>query len=187
MKPELLQPELLRKLLRYEPSTGKIFWKKRSELFFENDGRSSAHRCSNWNSRYAETEAFTAKDRGGYFRGQILKKSYSLHRVAWALHYGKWPIGQIDHINGNPEDNRILNLRDVSQTENARNQKLHVDSSTGYVGVTFRKLANKWRAQIRAEGKNKHLGYFDNMNDAIDARKSAETLHGYHKNHGRKS
>lgn len=87
--------------------------------------------------------------------------SYYAHRLAWLYMTGEIPKGMIDHINGNRLDNRICNLRDVSNTENIHNQtRAHSCNKTGFLGVSFDKNANKYRAMIKLDGKNKRLGLF---------------------------
>lgn len=62
---------------------------------------------------------------GGYLRIRIDAVSYKAHRLAWLYHYGEWPEGELDHINGIRTDNRVANLRDVPHVENQRNMKRH--------------------------------------------------------------
>lgn len=183
MTDELPPTELLRKLLRYEPETGKLFWKERSVDMFSDGKQTAEHNCASWNEKYAGKEAFTAGDRG-YKQGLILGRNYKAHRVIWALVNGEWP-DNIDHINGIRDDNRIDNLRSVSQAENNRNAKRRSNNTSGVCGVHWYKRGNKWVAQIRADGNIKHLGYFTDFDDAVAARKEAEIEHGYHENHGR--
>jgi hypothetical protein len=89
------------------------------------------------------------------------------HRVVWALCKGKWPEMEIDHINGDPLDNHIENLRDVSSSVNKQNQrKARSDSSSGFLGAHWNAQAGKWQGRIRFSGKYKHLGFFDDPRDA---------------------
>lgn len=166
-------PEIhvLRQLLRYDPRTGLLFWKERKS-------------CPQFSARYAGKEALTSV-RHGYRYGEIFNKPVSAHRVAFTIYYGKHPNGEIDHINGDRSDNRISNLRDVTRTINARNMKKSVANKSGVTGVSFYKASAKWQSRIMANGKYLHLGYFDNFEDAVSARKKAEETFGYHPNHGR--
>ena len=89
----------------------------------------------------------------------------------------------IDHIDNNPLNNNIANLRWVSQQENCMNTKLSSKSTSNYKGVHFNKRINKWMAHIKINGKSKHLGLFENIEDAVNARvKKAEELFGEYKN-----
>tara|TARA_R100000951_G_scaffold90032_1_gene78150 strand:- start:4650 stop:5132 length:483 start_codon:yes stop_codon:yes gene_type:complete len=110
---------------------------------------------------------------------------YKAHRICWKLYHGGCPSDQIDHINGDRGDNRIENLRVVTHQENCKNQKQHSDSTSGVTGVSWKNRDRRWVAQIRVEGKNKHLGYFTDKIDAIYSRYYAEQDYGFHKNHGR--
>jgi len=81
---------------------------------------------------------------------------------------------QVDHINGNPLDNRRDNLRVLSASDNSRNQKDRSDSSTGFKGVHFDRSRGKWMAHVSEGGKFRNLGRFDSMEDAKAARIAAE-------------
>ena len=182
MTKELPSPELLRKLLRYEPDTGKLFWMPRSGEFFDPKGKRSSEGCAaNWNARYAHKEAFTALDGWGYFMGRIFNKPYKAHRVAWCILHGSWPKNQIDHKNGIRTDNRICNLRDVNQSENSRNSKKRSDNTSGAAGVCFDKARGQWTVRIC----NKQYGRFDDLSDATRLRRSIEMKHGFTERHGR--
>jgi len=91
---------------------------------------------------------------------------YYGHRLAWWLHYGKWPTGEIDHINGNKSDNRIVNLRLATRGQNVDNRKKH---RTGPKGAFRFKRGPKWTAQIRHDGVKYHLGVFDDERIAHEA------------------
>lgn len=157
-------PEELRKRLRYDPETGKLYWLK---------------------GEYGLKEAFTTKDRGGYHKSRINGKHASAHRVIWALVHGEWPTDQIDHINGQPDDNRLCNLRCVTASENQKNKARHSNNTTGRTGVRFQKLTGKWEARIGVNGRYVHLGTFKRFEDAVAAREAAETDHDFHPNHDR--
>lgn len=110
---------------------------------------------------------------------------WEAHRLAWLYQYGSFPAKNIDHINGNPGDNRICNLRDVSQAENSRNMCMSKKNKTGVNGVHRNTQDGRFTVQIRVNGKTTHIGVFDDLKDAAEARKTAELRHGYHANHGR--
>jgi hypothetical protein len=95
---------------------------------------------------------------------------YRAHRLAWLYINGEWPIGEVDHINGQKNDNRISNLRDVPISENRQNQRTaRKNNTTGFLGVTYSKVRNKFIAHICINGKNKTIGYFENASDAHTA------------------
>lgn len=112
------------------------------------------------------------------------KREYA-HRLAWLLEHGEFPKLQIDHINGCKSDNRICNLREVSAQENAKNRPKDSNNINENVGVRFRRDTSKWTASIHVEGTKVNLGCFINYSDALNARKNAEVLYGFHTNHGR--
>lgn len=172
-------------ILKYDPDTGKLFWKERRAHLFEGDDAFAERNCASWNARFAGKEAFTAKNAKGYHQGGIFYNVYRAHRIIWLLHTGEWPEGEIDHINGVRSDNRISNLRHVTSGENRKNQKKSSRNTSGVVGVTRSKALNKWSAKIIIGGVHKHLGLFDDLSDAAQARKAAEATYGFHKNHGR--
>lgn len=187
MSKELPSPELLRKLLRYEPETGKLFWRERGVEMFSDGKQSAEHTCNIWNSKHAGKEALTARNSEGYRHGRILGRSYKAHRVIWAMVHGEWPVKQLDHVNGVRDDNRIKKLRQVTKAENSKNLKRPSNNNSGVMGVCWVKRCEKWRSQIQVKGKNKFLGYFTDFNEAVAARKAAEVKYGFHKNHGRAS
>ena len=137
-----------------------------------------------------KTTRFVGKVAGGLHKklGYIVigfkGKRYYAHRVAWRIVYGYWP-DFIDHINGDRADNRISNLREVPKQDNHRNMKCFSNSTSKVPGVSFHKQVSKWRAYITVDTKQQSLGCFDTFEDAVAARKLAEQVHGFHKNHGR--
>jgi len=139
---------------------------------------------STFNARYAGREAFTNSDKDGRRTGEIFCTPYKAHRVVWALHYGEWPKGEIDHINGDPSDNRICNLRDVPHSKNQKNLKRRYKSKKP-MGVQWRSDVGKWRARITVDGQFVSLGYFYEKEDAIKAREIAERRYGFGPSHGR--
>jgi hypothetical protein len=170
-------PSLLRLLVRYEPETGKLYWLTRPRIFFRDD-----REHKRWNTRYAGTEAFSLKA-SGYYEGMVFRTPYRAHRVAWAVHYGEWPEHDIDHIDGNPANNKLDNLRAVTRAENCRNTAIHKNNTSGALGVA--KHGDRWKAYIRVDGRNIHLGVFGTLDEARASRKAAEGRYGYHPNHGR--
>ena len=125
-------------------------------------------------------------DKYGYSIIEVNRKSYKAHRIAWLLTYGSWPEDQIDHINGNGLDNRLENLRAVSNGENLRNKKIYKNNTSGTLGVSFDKRCQNYQAKIMINKKYKHLGYFKNKEEAIAARAAANIKYNFHENHGRK-
>jgi hypothetical protein len=176
----IVSTDSVRELLDYNAEAGEFYWKSRDVKWFN-----SIRSCSAWNRRYANNKAGCVYAHRGqeYIQICILGKKYLAHRLAWAYHYNEWP-NEIDHINHLGGDNRIINLRSVNHTGNARNRRLGVNNKTGVNGVAFRKDKGKWYASIGNKNKPIHLGYFSSKDDAEKVRKLAEQIYGYHENHG---
>ena len=164
--------EYLRKRLRYEPETGKLFWLDCEDM------------PKNWRTRWAGEEAFTTVVNNGYRNGAISSVKFYAHRLIWGLHYGESPTGHIDHINGIKYDNRISNLRVVTHQENMKNQSMYVNNTSGVCGVYLYKPTGKWKAQIKIDGRNRSLGCYTTIEAAIEARVKASRQHGYTDRHG---
>jgi hypothetical protein len=102
------------------------------------------------------------------------------HRAAWLMAYGVWPENEIDHINGDRNDNSISNLRHVTRTKNARNTKLRCDNSSGLSGLS-KTSYGAWRVRISTN----HIGCYPTKNEAIAARAKYLSENGFTQRHGR--
>jgi hypothetical protein len=174
-----ISQEYLKSILDYDPETGIFTWKHRPREHFKTEPV-----WKSWNTRYSGAVA-GGRNGGEYIIISINRRSFLAHRLSWLYMIGEFPQDQIDHINGVRDDNRIVNLRSVTNSENHRNQKKPKSNSSGVTGICWHKRKNKWHAYIRTDDKRIHLGYFDNIFEAACARKSAENKHGFHANHGR--
>ncbi len=132
--------EMLRAILWYDEMTGALSWTQAGLI-----RRRSA--------------TVSRKNAEGYLTFSIGKTFIFAHRAAWALHFGEWPDGFLDHINGVKDDNRIANLRIATHSQNKANTAARKDNTHGFKGISPRSNGN-WRAQIRVNGKDIHLGYF---------------------------
>ena len=171
----------VKKLVRYDSETGKIFWKERGEEFFSTSKTHMKRAVSTWNARYAGKEITSKSSHGHIIVHFNLGKRFrtGAHRVAWCIYHGDWPDGLIDHMNGVPDDNRISNLRVATHSQNSRNGRISRRNTSGKVGVTFFKRTQKWRAWISVDGRQISLGYHETKDAAIAARLAAEDMHGY--------
>ena len=106
----------------------------------------------------------------GYLVIQNMGVKIMAGKLAWILYYGKEPYGVIDHINGDRLDNRIVNLRDVTQRENMLNKKTHRE---GREPGWFKTWYGKYQANIKINGKPKYLGEYDTQQQASEAYKKA--------------
>jgi len=116
----------------------------------------------------------------GYWQVCVKGKQYKAHRLAWLYVHGYFPENQIDHINRNPGDNRIVNLREASRSCNLKNCKLHSDNTSGIAGVYWYKRAKKWQGSIQDKNhKRVHIGMFTSKLEAAKARYAAEIKYEY--------
>lgn len=174
MKKRELCPELLRTLLSYDAKTGVLTWKRRDASICK-----SKRAASIFNELYAGKEALTAVTSLGYRKGGIFRTSYLAHRVIWALVHGEWPEAGVDHINGDPSDNRLVNLRAASVAQNVWNSRIRTSNTSGFKGVIWFKPKQRWRAEITVLGRQVHLGYFRTPEAAHEAYCAASArLHG---------
>jgi hypothetical protein len=178
-----LTPEFMRSVIRYDGSD--FWWLERPE----------AHRTlfspplyslERWNRNFAGTKVKLHHHRNGYSTIRVHSLTVMTHRAIWVLHYGAWPKGEVDHINGNRADNRIENLRDVSKAGNMRNQYARRNSISGFPGVHFRKGKKRkpWVARIGKRGTWITLGYFATREEAIACRKREQVKYGFTERHG---
>lgn len=96
----------------------------------------------------------------GYCRITLNSSRYLSHRLAWLYIYGVMPKNEIDHINGVVDDNRIVNLRSATRSQNLFNRCAQKNNTSGYKGVSFDKKCNKWRSVAWLNCKKHHLGLF---------------------------
>jgi hypothetical protein len=124
-------------------------------------------------------------DNSGYIQIQIDGVKFRAHRLAWIYCYGESPE-EIDHINGERSDNRMVNLRSVSRSANMKNKSIYKNNISGFVGVNYNKNQKKWISRIKVDGKDIHIGSYKDKQDAVKARLKANDKYGFHDNHGRK-
>lgn len=189
MKKHLQIPsqDYLKECFDYNEKTGALTWKHRPIHHFRSGYRSAEGCMNNWNSKMAGKPAFTAvAQTGGYYFGTLDNvKGIKAHRIIWKLFYGEDPAGkEIDHIDGDPTNNGIENLRLVDRVENAANLKLQERNKSGVHGVRWWAQSGKWRVTITRNRVCQHIGMFECLDDAIAARKEAEKRLNFHPNHG---
>lgn len=102
------------------------------------------------------------KQKHGHMLVNVDGTTYKLHRLAWLYMTGNWPVNHIDHIDGDPTNNKWENLRDVTPSQNLRNQHR---SKRDDCGVYRQK--NRWIVVIRQNGKTNFCGSFVNKEDAV--------------------
>jgi len=160
----VITQEKLKELYHYDSLTG-IFIRKKSG-----------------GGKKAGTIAGSLKT-SGYIQLSIKDKLYYCHRLAWLYVYGVFP-DNIDHINHDRSDNRIINLRDVARSENNRNMSVSKKNKSGFTGVCWSSRYKKWESTVMIDGRKIHLGYFTDKDKAINERMIANEKYGFHENHG---
>jgi hypothetical protein len=164
--------ELVLQLLTYDADSGVFVWRPRTRWMFPNL-RSSAV----WNAQNAGKSAGWVNT-PGYLVIAIDRAAYLAHRLAWLMHHGEPVPDCIDHIDGDPLNNRIGNLRAALQRQNIANAKLRNDNTTGAKGV-HRQRGGRFFARVTVGGVLHHLGTFDTVEEAAEARRDgAARLHG---------
>jgi hypothetical protein len=139
--------ERIKELLSYDPDTGVFTWRV-------NRGKVRAG------------DPTGCPDTYGYLVIGVDRALHRSHRLAVLYMTGAWPTSDVDHINGDPQDNRWANLRSASRTENNFNTGLRCNNKSGRRGVHWNPLLGKWRAGGRLRGKTVHLGCFDSLDEA---------------------
>lgn len=159
MKRDTIPLALVRELLDYDPETGLFRWRK------------------------TPANGVKVGDVAGYDNGQGYRKitikgrHFRAHHLAWAMMHGEYPDGVVDHINGIRDDNRIVNLRLATHSQNSQNRRCHQNNRAGLKGVSWRARERRWHAHIRVDGKLLHLGYFATAEEAHAAYAAAAKHH----------
>ena len=115
----------------------------------------------------------------GYVMTQIDGVRYLAHRLAWLYVYGHFPENSLDHINRKRDDNRIENLREVSNSCNIRNSKAHSNNTSGVRGVCWAKDVRRWQADVKVNGKKIGLGRSECFVEAVAQRLAGEQALGW--------
>lgn len=144
-----LTPELLRREVDYDPETGLFRWRVARP-------------------RVRAGKPIGSKAAGGYLRFSVLGRSYLAHTLAWLYVYGEFPPAKhdIDHVNGDRTDNRIVNLRIATRSQNLANG---AKRRAGLKGVYFHKAKQKWHARLQKDGHVHSLGYYATEQEAHEA------------------
>jgi len=144
----MLTQEIVNDLLKYED--GNLYWKKDVAKNVKTGSKAGCF------------------DKFKYVLIKINKKIYKAHHIVWIIHHGYKPK-MIDHIDGNPSNNRIENLREATNSQNQWNKKVYKYSKSGIRGVTWCKKNNKWKTGCKLDGKNYYFGMFENLLEAKEA------------------
>lgn len=160
----MITQKQLKEILNYDPETGLFTWKITR-------GRAVSGNV-----------AGTLNKQSGYVNIKTGGHVYKAHRLAFLYVHGYIP-DEVGHDNQVCSDNRILNLVDLSHAENMRNKKVYKNNKSGVPGVTWHKKIKQWQVHIRVNDKSIHLGYFKELDEAIEVRNKAKVDHNFHINH----
>ena len=151
------QSELMR-LFRYEPDTGRL-------VRLVSRGRAVA----------GSVAGTRRKTQGGRTLVLMNGKQHAAARLIWCLVTGSWPTNHIDHIDGDPSNDKWDNLREANRCQNQWNRGVNRNNKTGLKGVT--ETWGGWRARIRANGKTLELGKYATPIEAHQAYLDAAKIH----------
>ena len=164
-----LIPEEIKECLSYDEYTGLLTWIKKSSKY----------------SHVPIGSVVGSLQADGYLQIMFEKRNYLAHRIAWFLKTGKQPPEFIDHKDTIKTNNIWTNLREATSNQNQHNKGKSKNNTSGYKGVTFNIAASKWKAQIRVNGQQIYLGYFDTLEEAyLTYCTASEELHNKFSNVG---
>lgn len=159
--------KIARRLYSYEPKSGVLFWRVDRIAHLRNH--------STFAARKGDVAGWLGKT--GYRYAILCGRKRKSTWIIWAIVHGRFPKNQIDHRNRVRDDDRLRNLRDASPSQNICNIGIRSNNTSGYKGVSWSTQRNKWRATIKAHGKQMHLGFFTNPRKAWEAYAVAVHLH----------
>lgn len=173
----ILTHDAVSQLISYDPETGALTWLERPLSMFD-----SARIRNTWNSRFANRPAgYASAGHCVQVTFRCFNTKVTAHRLAFLLMNGEWPSAPIDHINGDPTDNRWANLRLCTIAQNNRNRRKvetvsGVRTSSPYRGVYFYRPTKKFVVHIRipnpeggGRGRQIHVGYYRSEIEAAKA------------------
>ena len=162
---EKLTQERLKEVLHYEPTTGSFTWLKSGS------------------GKRKNKRAGCIDNQTGCLRIMVDNKIYLAHHLSLLYVEGVFPKDWVGHKNKINSDNTFSNIYKTSRKIKQKNRLQNKNNTSGNNGVYLKKDVNKWVANIRINGRLKHLGIFSDIDEAIIARKNADAEFGYHQNH----
>lgn len=161
---KILPPyQLLHSLLIYDEETGLLYRKSNNKL---------------------ASRAYKAGGNKFYYCINLNGVRYYAHRIVWKMLYNEEPPEQIDHDDGNGLNNVRSNLLNSDKLKNNHNKRKYNTNKSGHCGINWSASNQKWKATIGIDGIAKHLGYFDDIEEAIKVRENEELKYNFSKNHG---
>lgn len=163
MERAIVTVDRLRELLSYDPETGDLRW------------------LVNRRGGGARVGAVAGSDCSRRYRVITIDQvSYPAHVLAFVLMEGRWPADQLDHRDRNGLNNRWLNLREATPSQNNQNKSISKNNTSGAKGVSFCRTTKKWQVKITVDRKQRFLGRYDRFDVAVRVRADAEVrLHPY--------
>jgi len=158
MTEQILTQDQVKSLFHYDSDNGILKWR------VNNGGKVLAGNLAGCKNHY------------GYIVINFKKKSYQAHRLAWLYVHGYLPLQQIDHINRDRSDNRLINLRLATHSLNNQNKEIQRNNTSGCKGLSYQKKNKKWVSHIGINNKKNRIGQYENIADAIYARQIAEII-----------
>lgn len=165
-RPFLKDPDLLitltraREVLIYDDQTGEMRWRT-------DQGKRAAG------------QPVGSQSSSGHLQTWIDGNLYQVHRLAWLLHYGEWPVLFLDHVDGDRANNKIANLRQANGSQNCANRAPARKMHGSLKGASYCKMSKRWKSSITKDGRARYLGCFKTEREAHDAYCSAaKQLHG---------
>jgi len=146
----MLTQSLLKEVLHYDEATGVFTWRV---------GRGGVRAGSVAGSLHWS----------GYVLISIYGRQYAAHRLAWLYAHGELPPDHLDHINHNKSENQLSNLRPATRAQNQKNRLVNSNNTSGFRGVVWHKMSERWLARAMLNGKRPHLGLFHTAEAAADA------------------
>lgn len=149
-----------------------------AECFEHRDGKLYWKRVAHQNKQYLVGQEAGSIHKTGYRHITWMGKVYKAHRLIFMLHHGYLPP-EVDHINGNRQDNRIKNLRAADRSQNQCNRGVLASNTSGYSGVSWHNKSKSWLVRVMKYGKTKNVGYFKDLEFAgLVATEARSLYHG---------
>lgn len=183
-KENLITHKYVKQLFHYDSEKGILYWKSSRKKRRQKDSTAGIVSLNKFGTT-GNGKPLIRPEPQKRMVVSIQGRSYMMHRIIYFWYHGVWPE-YVDHIDGNPLNNKIENLRSVSAAENALNKKLPVSNKSGIMGVNFNEKTKKWVASGTCNKKLTHIGTFDDKDDAIAARRQWEKDNGFHENYGKR-
>jgi hypothetical protein len=153
-----------------------------AEYFYVDGGNLVAKKPYGRHGRKSAGEIAGSMNSTGYWQLKFKGRMYLAHRIVYFIEKGSWPVGDIDHINGDKTDNRFENLRDVTRGENKRSYVTKSPGKTSkFRGVYLPSGRTKWVSRIEFKGVNKVIGYYDTEEEAALAYNARASELGFNK------